>query len=1131
MKSRTFYSNRLETLLDFFRERLGAQDPFQRQTLVVPSEAMKQWVYLGLASQSSDAVAMGLEPVYLAQALKRLGGTGRIPSKWELSFAIEQRLRSVLVQSNDDEIWAPLKDYLLRSSTEKQNQRLVSISDYLAMAFRQYSVYAHSVVEQWVSSEPEHWQQALWKDVFTSHPQWTHEGDLMKQLSQSTAKLGQQHFHLFAFPNMPKSYWKFFCELGERCELSVYLLSPCQAFWTDIRSDRECLRLQDYWRWRGAQQEQQRDLEIFLSDRNPLLANFGRLGREMAELVESADIETTEAYVLPDAIAEIGQYADFFPTERIHFSEAPADPCLLEAMQADLLLMRNPDSDEKIPFHPDDSSVQVHVFPSRYREVQGLYDTLLGIFSRPGRDGEQLYPNDVVVMTPDLAEYQAYVDAIFGGEESQIPYAFLEMPLQMRSSLVQGFLQLLDLAKGRWELKQCLELFGHLAFRRRHRLNRDDLNHYRNWLVKAGVRWGENLEHRSEILHSELDPDDPSGTWDFGFRRLIDGLALRIPRDQNCQEVPVEGLELGQAEAVGKLKGLFASLRSDLQFLEEDKELPVEQWCQFLRCLLESYFRIDEDNWHEVHDRDLLLKHIDKLQRAAQQNEVVYPFSSIDKRLRSALSEETGSQNENRLEAVRFCSLLPMRAVPAKVVVLLGLDDAAYPRKEEVQSLNLLKKWREADYSPSRIDFDRYLFLEAVMSARQHLIMSYQSKSDDKASAPSLLVSEMLSYMDRAYTVGGQAASEALVYKHPMKAFDPIYFSGQRPWIQSYSQERYAMAKAWQLEEKAPAHRFRNFAAKNRPFEDYREIKLQDLTAAAKNPMQLYFRKSLDLRIDDMELAKDPSEDPFHLTALQRSRLRRDGTLTAPQEVLDRLKHSGQRPQGAFGELAERVVFDEVSEQQDALNRWGLSSASLFNIEFSARCEQAEEQDDGSWILPAIKLNLGNRGECRLVGNLDLVSHMGLLSWGGDDLSDIWRVWPQYLVFCLAARHIPVVQRLDLLCIKTGKVMPELFAPPQQLLEDFLRYYLRCCEALCPLLAEWLPKILKDDEAFLTKDVREYWTSNQVYFFNQYAKWSLDSSEALLFKDLLEGWAPVVEDLILPFASAWYPKAAGGAYV
>ena len=63
-------------------------------------------------------------------------------------------------------------------------------------------------------------------------------------------------------------------------------------------------------------------------------------------------------------------------------------------------------------------------------------------------------------------------------------------------------------------------------------------------------------------------------------------------------------------------------------------------------------------------------------------------------------------------------SLLPMRAVPFRAVFVLGLGEGEFPAREREDPLDLRRARRvPGDVSPA--ERDRYLFLEALLSARE----------------------------------------------------------------------------------------------------------------------------------------------------------------------------------------------------------------------------------------------------------------------------------------------------------------------------------------------------------------------------------------------------------------------------
>ncbi len=71
---------------------------------------------------------------------------------------------------------------------------------------------------------------------------------------------------------------------------------------------------------------------------------------------------------------------------------------------------------------------------------------------------------------------------------------------------------------------------------------------------------------------------------------------------------------------------------------------------------------------------------------------------------------------------------MPMRSIPFRVVCLLGMNDGVYPRQLAPLGFDLMSQ-KPMRGDRSRRDDDRYLFLEALISAQQTLYISYIGRS------------------------------------------------------------------------------------------------------------------------------------------------------------------------------------------------------------------------------------------------------------------------------------------------------------------------------------------------------------------------------------------------------------------
>ena len=111
----------------------------------------------------------------------------------------------------------------------------------------------------------------------------------------------------------------------------------------------------------------------------------------------------------------------------------------------------------------------------------------------------------------------------------------------------------------------------------------------------------------------------------------------------------------------------------------------------------------------------------------------------------------------------------------------MGMNDDSYPRQTKSLGFDLMAKNPRPGDRSRRKD-DRYLFLETLLSARERLHISYvgQSIQDNSPRPPSVLVSELLDYIDQGYELQEGKILEHVVVKHRLQAFSPEYFKKKR---------------------------------------------------------------------------------------------------------------------------------------------------------------------------------------------------------------------------------------------------------------------------------------------------------------------------------------------------------------
>src|SRR3569623_1023659 len=93
--------------------------------------------------------------------------------------------------------------------------------------------------------------------------------------------------------------------------------------------------------------------------------------------------------------------------------------------------------------------------------------------------------------------------------------------------------------------------------------------------------------------------------------------------------------------------------------------------------------------------------------------------------------------------------MVPQRAIPFRVVAVLGLNDGEFPRSAGDAGLDLMQHHRRLGDRDVRSD-DRYLFLETLMAAREGLHLSYLGEGvrDGKPRNPAAPLAELMQFLD-----------------------------------------------------------------------------------------------------------------------------------------------------------------------------------------------------------------------------------------------------------------------------------------------------------------------------------------------------------------------------------------------
>ena len=691
----------------------------------------------------------------------------------------------------------------------------------------------------------------------------------------------------------------------------MFVHNPCRHYWADIIEDRELLRIEHARHGRKAQIPPDLDPELLHQHVNPLLAAWGKQGRDYIGLLYGVD--------RPDAyrhnFAEIDLFQDFVAQDQ-------PGRLLQQVQQAILDLRPLPAADQaKLPVALDDRSISFQLAHSRQREVEILQDQLLSLFEQL----PDLKPRDIIVMTPDVRAYAPHIEAVFGNLQPEdarhIPFTIADNPDRASAPMLAALEKLLQLPDLRITVGDMLDLLEVPAFRERFGLAEADLPTLHRWIEGAGVRWGLSGAHRQGF---DLPAGLEQNTWMFGLRRMLLGYAVgnNAPWQQIAPYDEIGGLE---AALVGPLAAMLEKLTKYWQILLHPAK--ADEWCRRILGLSKDFFNptSSRDSLTQRRLEEVLDQWLNACTDAGLEDQLTLPV--VRSAILTALSDASISQ---RFLAgmVNFGTLMPMRAIPFKVVCLLGMNDGQYPRSRPAPDFDLMAA--PGHYRPgdrSRREDDRYLFLEALLSAREKLYISYIGKSvrDNSPCVPSVLVSQLRDYLASGWTVAGSRASDPdsgdrllaqLTCQHPLQPFSRTYFQPTRePDIFTYAHE---WRRIFDPREKAPT------AGSLDPPQIESSLTLNQLIRFLKKPVQSFFNQRLNVYFEEVDVTT-LDQEPFALDHLAPfnlgSQLLEAGLAADPadrsaavEEAVRRMQLTGELPMHGFGEMAAARLAGPVEQ-------------------------------------------------------------------------------------------------------------------------------------------------------------------------------------------------------------------------
>lgn len=850
--------------------------PLDMDTILVPNHGVGRWLTIQIAE--SDGIAANINTSlpggYIWQLLDAVSPAEQPRGKhfepdglpWHLYLALPAMAHDI--PAVGDYLGAPVDEV-----------RRWQLAGQLAGVFDRYLIYRADMLADWENGvtpadNPGRWQAQVWRYLTAANRLGSNHRarvliDFVSRLSNDVTVQKRvvdycpAPLYCFGLVAVAPDHLRLLYALAEHIDVHFLLPNPSEVYWGDITTGRLPLTLPE-----SENSTVSLPGEIEVDNGHPLLSALGRMARDTLRVLYSDEFS---GLIDP----EIGHVLPY---------HKPKDDSLLHRIQTDIATLDCNDSSQGMD--EADTSLEIHACHSALREVQVLQDQLLDRLAADDKQvaacetsaADRLAPRDIIVMLPDVATYTPAIKAVFGGapRDRYLPFGLADRARSATHPIVSCIATLIDLPLSRWQASDLLDLLAVPAVMRRFGLSTAEIDTITKWINDAGIRWGRDAKHRKQLGAGAFGQN----TWRFGFDRLLLGVAQSDDETLIDGVAPWSNLEGGSTAALGKLWRFERTLAQTAEMLA--KPMTPGQWQACLNELVDAIITPAPDEPDEQRAVDSLRQVFAQLETAETCTQAIplnadrtVSWQAVRDMLHTTL--DSASERQPFLAGgITFCGMVPLRAVPFRVVCVLGLNDDAFPRQDNGRAFNVMyQKPRLGDRNIR--DDDRLLFLQALTSARDVFYISYigQDVHTGETLPPSPIVGETLEFIHRYYFRNWPAKDfrDRLIHNQPMQPFSLRYFSPDEtdPRVFTYAGNwRDATQAAIGARTQQTVFLDDSTAPLDEPIE---AIDLVTLKRFFSHPPKAFFHERLNLKLN-IEATSTEDDEPITLNPLAEAKLR-----------------------------------------------------------------------------------------------------------------------------------------------------------------------------------------------------------------------------------------------------------------
>ena len=707
-----YRSNKAEWLAEILGQELRLNPPeiTEEVNIIVSTWPSSRWLSekLSIINNINALVKYPFPGTYLKRLVKRIIGIDPDEKDpWEknqLVWNILELLPELMKEEEAQVIrsWLEISD----KKDTQINLKLWDLANNIAETFDDYILYRPEIIKQWLSKKTKKksreisvnknilWQEILFNLLYkkiNKDPFCIQVEKAIKRLKKDDiSKLDYpKNLYVYGLSSLAPLQIDLIQAFSKVINIKIYLISPCNDLWQRC----EARRLQFRNTWNTPPDRQ------WLLESPRLEAFLGRMGAEYQQLLEGSG-----EYQLGDRNEE-----DIFSLTADIATNKGNKPNLLEQLQQELLSTK---SESILTKEKSDKSLLFLKSPGKYRQVELIRDHILQLFS----NDKEIQPRDILIMTPQVDSYAPIITSVFNNIDkntTQLPWVITDKSQEDKVGLIHFVLNLFEISVSRLTASIFENLLINPALRTQQNISIDEVSDIIKSLQSAGFTWGlDSSERFGEETHSLC----------WCLERFLLGLVLPDNPINGISNISPYSENISSTEFI-KAWGILSKLCNYIDAIRSKRS--CKEWIKLITSLVKDLFG-DGGEW--AWEEQQLLTVVNNWGLITDNCELEIDCLVVKDIITKALSSTNGKFG-HRTGKITISALEPMRAIPHKIIIIMGLESRTFPRIENRRSFNLLERKRELG-DPNQYDKDSYSLLEALISTRQNLLVSWNSKDE-----------------------------------------------------------------------------------------------------------------------------------------------------------------------------------------------------------------------------------------------------------------------------------------------------------------------------------------------------------------------------------------------------------------